>query len=84
MSSQGFATGKFFITKKRVEKNLFAYLMLAPDIIGLAIFSFIPVGGASTFDINAALLFTLIGAFCFLLGSLLMLPEAGMEKAEVP
>lgn len=47
-----------------------------------AIFSFTPTGGASTFDINAALLFTLIGAFCFLLGSLLMLPEAGMEKAE--
>jgi ABC-type sugar transport system permease subunit len=44
MSSQGFAIGKFFITKKRVEKNLFAYLMLAPDIIGLAIFTFIPVG----------------------------------------
>jgi len=46
MSSQGFAIGKFFITKKRVEKNLFAYLMLAPDIIGLAIFIFIPVGVA--------------------------------------
>ncbi|OFW63422.1 MAG: sugar ABC transporter permease [Actinobacteria bacterium RBG_19FT_COMBO_36_27] len=33
----------FSITKKRVQENLFAYLMLAPDIIGIAIFIFVPI-----------------------------------------
>ena len=34
---------KFYMKNRRVKENLFAYLMLAPDIIGLAIFIFIPI-----------------------------------------
>jgi len=52
MSSKCFARGKFFITKKRVGKNLFAYLMLAPDIIGLVLIFFIPMGIALYVSLN--------------------------------
>lgn len=42
--------------------------------------SFTPKTGDSNFSMNLSLISTFIGALCFLLGSLLMLPEAGMEK----
>jgi hypothetical protein len=44
-----------------------------------AFFAFVPASGATDFEMFAALLFTFIGAVCFLLGSLLMLPEMGFE-----
>lgn len=34
---------KFDFKSKRAKENIFAYLMLAPDVIGLAIFIFLPV-----------------------------------------
>lgn len=43
MSSQSIATSKYSLSNKKVKENLFAYLMLAPDIIGLAVFIFLPV-----------------------------------------
>jgi multiple sugar transport system permease protein len=36
-------TRRFNLKSKRVKENLFAYLMLAPDVIGLAIFIFLPI-----------------------------------------
>jgi hypothetical protein len=45
-----------------------------------AIFTFIPRGGASDLPIEIGLLFTLIGAFFFFVGALLMLPEMGVQK----
>ncbi|MDW5288940.1 hypothetical protein [Formosa sp. PL04] len=45
-----------------------------------AFFAFVPHGGASNFSVEMSLIFTLIGAFCFFVGSLLMLPEMGIEK----
>ncbi|TCL61496.1 carbohydrate ABC transporter membrane protein 1 (CUT1 family) [Hydrogenispora ethanolica] len=32
-----------FLTRPKVQENLFAYLMLAPDLIGLAVFIFLPI-----------------------------------------
>ena len=45
-----------------------------------AFFAFVPQGGASNFSVQMSLVFTLIGAFCFFVGALLMLPEMGVEK----
>jgi hypothetical protein len=44
-----------------------------------AIFAFVPPGGSSFDDATYAVLFTLIGATGFLIGSLLMLPETSVD-----
>ena len=31
------------ISSRKIKENAFAYLMLAPDVIGLAVFVFLPI-----------------------------------------
>jgi multiple sugar transport system permease protein len=43
VSSQSIAKVRIDFKSKKVKENIFAYLMLAPDVIGLALFIFLPV-----------------------------------------
>ena len=45
-----------------------------------AFFAFVPHRGASHFSIEMSLVFTLVGASCFFVGAVLMLPEMGVDK----
>lgn len=62
----------------------FMYLLGCVGFMIAAIFAFVPVDGVNPTWTNLSLVFTLLGAACFFVGALLMLPESASSPDQAP